>query len=109
MSIKEQASHRQVDIPEIAGMSAILQFDSGQRRQGGGDGVSRYSIWETYSGRREDGKRLYGAERQADKVQKKRRVAQRQAKVQRESKKLLKRKEVRHMLPEHITRIRCAR
>ena len=71
---------------EMAGMSAVLQFDCGQR---GRQEVMRlagipHGNHTEEGGERKDRKRMYGSARKASEVEKKKRVAQRQAKLVRE-------------------------
>ena len=77
---------------EMAGMAAVLQFDNGQK--GRLEVMQLAGIpsgQQTVEGaERKDGKRLYGARRDADMLQKKRRVSQRQAKLQRDQEALQK-------------------
>ena len=70
----------------MAGMSAVLQFDCGQR---GRQEVMRlagipHGNHTEEGGERKDRKRMYGSARKASEVEKKKRVAQRQAKLVRE-------------------------
>lgn len=71
---------------EMAGMSAVLQFDCGQR---GRQEVMRlagipHGNHTEEGGERKDRKRMYGSARKASEVEKKKRVTQRQAKLVRE-------------------------